>query len=141
MEAYADSTLVGSISTTNWCGEPKNTLNLAVTIPNPTNRTVTVKYVCPTNSSATAPAPGIAIRSCKKTGNGYKQCDDVGSTDANGVLNFNVTDTSKVTVAVYQNIFYEAVNNAISLPNSSVCPTTGSGGSGGTGGTGTGSNF
>jgi len=141
VEAYADSNLVGSISTNNWCGEPKNTLNLAVTIPNPTNRTVTVKYVCPTNSSATAPAPGIAIRSCKKTGNGYKQCDDVGSTDANGVLNFNVTDTSKVTVAAYQSNLYEAVNNAISLPNTSVCPTTGSGGSGGTGGTGTGSNF
>lgn len=143
VEAYVDyvapGNLVGSVSTTNWCGEPNRTLNLAVTIPTPTNRSVSVHYYCPTNPSTQSPAAGVPILVCRKTGSGkYRNCEPVGSTDANGFLAFAVTDPNKVTVAIYRRTLYEAVNNIIGLPNNDVCVT---GGTGGTGGSGTGDDF
>ena len=141
IKAYAYGTLVGTVTTSDWCSVPDNTLNLAVTIPHPTNRTVTVKYYCPTNIATRKPAGGIPILSCQKTSKGYVQCDPIGWTDADGVLNFTVIDSSKVTVAMSKSRLYEAVNNVIGLPDNTVCEPTGSGGTGGTGGTGTGSNF
>ncbi len=139
VEVYADGVLVGSVFTSNWCGEPNRTLNLALNIPSPTNRSVSVHYYCPTSPSSQSPAAGIPILSCRKTNSGkYKNCESVGSTDSNGHLAFAVTDISKFTVAEYQWKLYEAANDIIGLPNSNICTT---GGTGGTGGSGTGDDF
>jgi hypothetical protein len=141
VEAYSDGVLVGSVTTSNWCGEPNKTLYLAVNILNPINRSVRVHYYCPTSPSTQSPAAGIPILLCRKTGSGkYRNCEPVGSTDVNGYLAFAVTDHNKdkVTVAIYHRDLHEAVSDIIGLPNNDVCVT---GGTGGTGGSGTGDDF
>lgn len=142
VEAFADDTPVGTVTTSNWCAEPDQTLNLAISgIPLTTPRNVLVQWQCPTSPSTVKPAPFIPIFSCRKSPSGfYNHCEFEGITDTSGKLSFEVTDPSKVTVAWYLFHLYEAVSDVINLPNDCVCPAP-TGTTGGTGGSGTGTNF
>lgn len=120
-----------SITVTDWCSRPGNTLDLSITIPGATSRTVTAKYYCPTDFSYKKSAVGIPVLICKKTSKGYSQCDPVGWTDSGGAMSYGVIDASKVAVAMYKSQLYEADGSGIIyLPNSSVCPTGSGSGTG-----------